>query len=228
MQALWTARLQSLYYERSWALVSKNLPALTVLTYVIASAMTLPAALALLVLMFPEPLEQARAIAVFGGCGAVADGRRWRYTHLADNYMTHTVIGLFIGALLVQYTSYHWVFWFAAIIAIPVALACVFIIPSEVAKCEVEPDPCKPKWKSLDLIGISVLTGTSHLREMLITYSADIALSVALILVIYAVTSGSADGWATVGVLTPLVVSILLIVGFFYWETLIPTKKAAM
>ncbi|KAF8552681.1 MFS general substrate transporter [Imleria badia] len=156
------------------------------------SAMTLPSALALLVVMFPEPLEQARAIAVLGGCGAVAD-----------------VLGLFIGALLVQYASYHWVFWFSAIVAIPVSMACVFIIPPEVARSKAEPDPRNPKWKSLDLMGISILT-------------------VALVLFIYAVTSGSTDGWATAGVLTSLIISILLIIGFFYWETLIPTEKAAI
>ncbi|KAH0835592.1 major facilitator superfamily domain-containing protein [Lanmaoa asiatica] len=176
-----------------------------------ASAMTIPSALTLLVRVFPEPLEQARAIGVFGGCGAVAN-----------------VLGLFIGAVLVQYASYHWVFWFVAIIAIPVALGCLFIIPPEVAKSKVEFDTRNAKWKSLDLIGISILTGVPHLHKILITYSANIAPLVALILFIYAVTSGSADGWATAGVLVPLIISILLTVGFFYWETLTPVDKAAI
>ncbi|KAG8215717.1 major facilitator superfamily domain-containing protein [Butyriboletus roseoflavus] len=158
----------------------------------ISSAMTIPSALTLLVHVFPDPLEQARAIGVFGGCGAVAN-----------------VLGLFIGAVLVQYTSYHWVFWFVAIVAIPVALGCLFIIPTDIAVSRNEPDTHSAKWKSLDLIGISILT-------------------VALILFIYAVTSGSADGWATPGVLTPLIISIFLTVVFFYWETVIPVDKAAI
>ena len=54
------------------------------------------------------------------------------------------------------------------------------------------------------------------------------ALIVALILFIFAVTSGSTDGWASAMVLAPLVVSILMVAGFFYWETLIPAEKAAM
>ena len=37
--------------------------------------MTIPSALTLLVRVFPEPLEQARAIGVFGGCGSVGNGR---------------------------------------------------------------------------------------------------------------------------------------------------------
>ena len=40
----------------------------------IAAAMTIPSALALLVSVFVEPTEQARAIGLFGGCGAIGNG----------------------------------------------------------------------------------------------------------------------------------------------------------
>ena len=40
----------------------------------IAASMTIPSALTLLVNVFTEPTEQARAIGVFGGCGAVGNG----------------------------------------------------------------------------------------------------------------------------------------------------------
>ncbi|KAG1748162.1 major facilitator superfamily domain-containing protein [Suillus lakei] len=158
----------------------------------IASSMTIPSALTLLVNVFPDPLEQARAIGLFGGCGCVAN-----------------VLGLMIGAMFVEWASYHWVFWFVAIVAVPVALACVFIIPPEISKTTDNLEPAAAKWKSLDLLGVSILT-------------------VALILFIFAVTSGSTDGWASAIVLVPLIVSILMVVGFFYWETLIPVDKAAI
>jgi hypothetical protein len=38
-----------------------------------AAAMTIPSALKLLVKVFPDPLEQARAVGFFAGCGAVAN-----------------------------------------------------------------------------------------------------------------------------------------------------------
>lgn len=44
-----------------------------------ASAMTIPSALTLLVNVFPDPLEQARAIGLFGGCGCVANGEHPAY-----------------------------------------------------------------------------------------------------------------------------------------------------
>ncbi|KAJ8579844.1 MFS general substrate transporter, partial [Rhizopogon salebrosus TDB-379] len=68
----------------------------------IASSMTIPSALALIVNAFPDPLQQARAIGLFGGSGGVA-----------------CIFGLLFGAMLVEWASYHWVFWFAAIVALP-------------------------------------------------------------------------------------------------------------
>ncbi|KAG1718127.1 major facilitator superfamily domain-containing protein [Suillus paluster] len=158
----------------------------------IASSMTIPSALTLLVKVFPDPLEQARAIGVFGGCGSVAN-----------------VLGLLIGAMFVEWASYHWVFWFVTFVAVPVALGCVFIIPPQIAETIDTLEPTEAKWKSLDLVGVSILT-------------------VALILFIFAVTSGSTDGWASAIVLVPLIISLSMVVGFFYWETLMPVEKAAI
>ncbi|KAG2355031.1 hypothetical protein BDR07DRAFT_1453899 [Suillus spraguei] len=124
----------------------------------IASAMTIPSALKLLVKVFPDPLEQARAVGFFAGCGVVAN-----------------IGGLVVGAMFVQLVSYHWVFWFVACTA----------------------DFRKPKgakWKSLDLVGVGVLT-------------------VSFILLIFAVTSGSTDGWKSLVVLILLIISIIMIAG---------------
>lgn len=41
-------------------------------------------------------------------------------------------------------------------------------------------------------------------------------------------TSGSTDGWGSAIVLAPLVISIFLIAGFFYFETKIPANRAAV
>ncbi|KAG0700165.1 major facilitator superfamily domain-containing protein [Suillus ampliporus] len=158
----------------------------------IASSMTIPSALTLLVKVFPDPLEQARAIGVFGGCGAVAN-----------------IGGLLIGAMFVQWMSYHWVFWFVACVALPVALACVFIIPSRIGETADTLEPKEAKWKNLDLIGVGILT-------------------VAFTLFIFAVISGSTDGWKSPVVPVLLVVSTLMVVGFFYWETLVPVERAAI
>ncbi|KAG1718959.1 major facilitator superfamily-domain-containing protein [Suillus lakei] len=158
----------------------------------IASAMTVPSALKLLVKVFPDPLEQARAVGFFAGCGAVAN-----------------MGGLVVGAIFVQWASYHWVFWCVACAAFPVALVCVFMIPSQIGETAGTFKPKGAKWKSLDLVGVGILT-------------------VAFILFIFAVTSGTTDGWKSPVVLVLLIISIVMVVGFFYWETLLPVDQAAI
>jgi predicted MFS family arabinose efflux permease len=61
--------------------------------------------------------------------------------------------------MFVEWASYHWVFWFVAIVAAPVALAGIFLIPPpQVAETTDSLEPTAAKWKSLDLVGISIIT----------------------------------------------------------------------
>jgi len=41
-------------------------------------------------------------------------------------------------------------------------------------------------------------------------------------------TSGSTDSWVSAMVLVPLIISVSMVIVFFYWETLIPEERAAM
>ncbi|KAG6333204.1 hypothetical protein ID866_5886 [Astraeus odoratus] len=145
-----------------------------------------------IVRIYPDPAQQARAIGIFGGCGAVAD-----------------VCGFFIGAVFVQWASYRFVFWFVGLVAISVGLSCVFIIPTHIGKVPDDHDSSVAKWKNLDIVGVSILTA-------------------AIVLFILAVTSGSAQGWATPAVIVSLVISTALTILFFYWETVLPADMAAI
>ncbi|KAG2125503.1 major facilitator superfamily domain-containing protein [Suillus clintonianus] len=158
----------------------------------IASAMTIPSALKLLVRVFADPLEQARAIGFFAGCAAIGN-----------------MGGLVVGAMFVQWASYHWVFWFISCAACPVALVCVFMIPSQIGETAGALKPKGAKWKTLDLVGVGILT-------------------VAFILFIFSVTSGSTDSWKSPMVLVLLIVSVVMMAGFFYWETLLPVEHAVI
>jgi MFS family permease len=134
--------------------------------------------------------------------------------------------GLVVGAMFVQWASYHWVFWFVACAAFPVALICVFMIPSQIGETTGTHKPQGAKWKSLDLIGVGILTGINLSVYSSLCHSR--ALIVAFILLIFAVTSGSTDGWKSPVVLVLLIISIIMLVGFFYWETFLPADQAAM
>ncbi|KAH8105286.1 MFS general substrate transporter [Cristinia sonorae] len=159
----------------------------------IAASLTIPSALTLLVNVFPDPTEQARAIGVFGGCGAIGN-----------------ISGIILGAIFVQYADWRWVFWFVALIAIPVAGLCVVLIPNPRSESRgLAGTSGYARWRSLDMVGVSILTA-------------------ALILFIYAVTSGSTSGWGTAGILAPLIISIVMVFAFFFYETKIPASIAAV
>ena len=51
---------------------------------------------------------------------------------------------------------------------------------------------------------------------------------VALILFIFAMTSGSTSGWGSPAVVAPLIIAVFLVGGFFYFETTIPPDRAAI
>jgi MFS family permease len=140
----------------------------------IGGALTIPSALSLIVQLFPDPAHQARAISLFGSAGAIGN-----------------VLGILIGAALVQYSGWSWIFWFVAIIGILIGAVSLFLIPA--AKRD------RTKNVKFDVSGVSLLT-------------------TAVILFIFAVTSGSSKGWATAYVLAPLIISIVLTVVFFWWE----------
>ncbi|KAG8721845.1 hypothetical protein FRC08_009646 [Ceratobasidium sp. 394] len=151
----------------------------------IGASLTIPSALNLLVQMFPEPTEQARAIGMFAAAAAIGN-----------------VLGTIIGAILVQYASWRWVFWIIAIMALPIAGASIVLIPTTPRRNDT-------KISQVDFVGVSTLTA-------------------AIILFVYALTTGSISPWASAGVLVPFFISIVLVAAFFVWETRVDEKDAAL
>lgn len=150
----------------------------------IGGAMMIPSALSLVIQMFPTPSHQARAISVFSSAGAIGN-----------------ILGLLIGAIIVQYAGWSWIFWFVAIVGISIGILCFFLIPN--ARRERKSNA------KFDMTGVGSLT-------------------VALTLFIFAVISGSTKGWGTAYVLAPLLISLLLFVLFHVWEARIPPDDAAL
>jgi high-affinity Fe2+/Pb2+ permease len=59
-------------------------------------------------------------------------------------------------------------------------------------------------------------------------FDSDALSPASAILFVYALTSGSVEGWTAAGVLAPLFVSVALAVSFFVWETRINEDSAAL
>jgi hypothetical protein len=117
------------------------------------------------------------------------------------------VLGLITGALFVEYVSWSWVFWFVSTVIIPTTLISALLIPSQTRN--VVRKSGFTKFRSLDIIGILILT-------------------VAVILFIFAMTTGSIAGWGSAMTLAPLVVAIGITAVFFFWEAFQSIECAAV
>ena len=209
----------------------------------IGAAMTVPSALSLIVEWFPEPSEQAQAISFFGGSSALGNGachffislfaahiilgRAWLISEdLHSNIISFelmTVAGIILGGIFVQWASWRWILWFTGIVGLGIAVVSAVSVPMSA------PRKHKPSWKRLDLGAVSFMTGTSPSTSSntLVDLMLYVAHAAALILFVYAVTSGP-TGWGTANVVAPLVISILMAIGFFVYEARVDEEMAAL
>jgi hypothetical protein len=101
-------------------------------------------------------------------------------------------------------------FWFVAIAAFSMTGTIVVLAPSLRPEEDLNNEKLKAsKLRRLDIPGVSALTA-------------------ALILLTFAVTSGTTSGWGSATVLTPLIISVAVFVGFFLYESRLPKEHATM
>ncbi|KAF8308262.1 MFS general substrate transporter, partial [Clavulina sp. PMI_390] len=113
------------------------------------------------------------------------------------------VLGVIIGGAFVQWANWRWILWFIAIVGFLIAAISAVTVP---------PSPnrrVQPSLKRLDPGGVTMITA-------------------ALVLFVYAATSGSTKGWGNPGVLAPLVVSVVMGLLFFVYEAAIDPSVAAL
>lgn len=171
----------------------------------IGGALNVPGALGLIVEWFPDPDEQKSAINAFGAGGGFGSGTSVAFIALARNYIPprRVVLGTIIGGIFVQWVTWRWTLWLPGIACLAVAALGIIIIPASAPRAH------KPSWRRLDLGAVSFITA-------------------ALILFIYAVTSGPINGWDSANCLAPLIISIALGIVFFIYEAKVPEDVAAL
>ncbi|KAF8305924.1 MFS general substrate transporter [Clavulina sp. PMI_390] len=152
----------------------------------IGAALNVPSALSLIVEWFPDPEKQKLAIAMYGAGGGIGG-----------------VLGVILGGLFVQYTTWRWILWFIGIVCIATALIAAIVVPPSAPRSH------KPSIAMLDPGGISLVTG-------------------AMVLFVYSLTEGPIGGWGSAKCLAPLIISITLTVVFFAYEARIPEQMAAL
>ncbi|THU86518.1 MFS general substrate transporter [Dendrothele bispora CBS 962.96] len=109
-------------------------------------------------------------------------------------------LGFVIGGVIVQFASWRWVFWGIACVAVPISLASIWLIPVPSLRMN-------SKGKKMDYPGVFSLTAS-------------------IILLIFAFSQAPTVGWGTARVLAPLIVALLVLCIFFFWQTRLSDQSA--
>lgn len=128
----------------------------------VGGAMTSAVVLGMLVALFPEPREQARAIAVFSAVGAAGGA-----------------LGTFLGGALTEALNWHWIFLINLPIGIVAWLAAVRVL---------EPDRGAGLGRGADYPGAALVTGALMLTVYVIVGAGDRDLTATLLLAALALT----------------------------------------
>ncbi|WP_327596861.1 MFS transporter [Streptomyces chartreusis] len=128
----------------------------------VGGAMTSAVVLGMLVALFPEPREQARAIAVFSAVGAAGGA-----------------LGTFLGGALTEALNWHWIFLINLPIGVVAWLAAIRVL---------EPDRGAGLGRGADYPGAALVTGALMLTVYVIVGAGDRDLAPTLLLAALAVT----------------------------------------
>jgi EmrB/QacA subfamily drug resistance transporter len=96
-------------------------------------ALATPAALSLVVLLFPDPTERAKAIGAWGGIAVLG-----------------ATLGVVLSGIIIDVLNWRWVF----LVNIPVAAVVLFVLPGMVKESRKEGS------RQLDVIGALLITGS--------------------------------------------------------------------
>ncbi|MDO0937718.1 MFS transporter [Streptomyces sp. DG2A-72] len=128
----------------------------------VGGAMTSAVVLGMLVALFPQPREQARAIAVFSAVGAAGGA-----------------LGTFLGGALTQALGWHWIFLINLPIGVAAWLAALRVLA---------PDRGEGLDRGADYPGAALVTGALMLTVYVIVGSGDRDLTATLLLAALALT----------------------------------------
>ena len=103
------------------------------------------------------------------------------------------------GGVVAEYLDWKWVFWIFGMVSAISTLASFFVIPLP----PLQPEPVMRN--TVDWIGGTLIT-------------------VGLIILLFALSEGNVVGWSTPWVPTLIVVSLLIVVAFGFWQHHLETK----
>lgn len=136
------------------------------------------------------------AIGILGTTFPPGKAKNYAFSTYAAGAPLGSIFGNLLGGLIASYAHWTWVFWALAILAAVVTAAGYFVIP---------PPPI-----TLRSQGVTVKATVDWIGAVLITAG--------LMLLLLALTEGNVVGWSTAWVPVLMVVSVILIAAFVFWQ----------
>ncbi|KAJ3152751.1 hypothetical protein HDU86_005509 [Geranomyces michiganensis] len=180
----------------------------------IGAASTIPNAIALILQCYPIGRSRNQAMSVFASTGAVG-----------------FVIGLILGGAVTSSSlGWRWIFFLSAIISGAMVVVSILVIPSRAtiaaqtaAAAESNSDE---KTGAMPLPAVAAAP-TSPAKQR-VDYLGAALSTASMLLLVFVLTDANSRGWGSAMIISLLVVSLLLMAAFVFWETKVPQPLMPM
>ncbi|KAJ3148085.1 hypothetical protein HDU89_004931 [Geranomyces variabilis] len=174
----------------------------------IGAASTIPNAIALILQCYPIGRTRNQAMSVFASTGAVG-----------------FVIGLILGGAVTSSSlGWRWIFFLSAIISGGMVVISILVIPSRAtiaaAAAAAAADASGEKALPVPVASNPIKQRVDYLGAALSTAS--------MLLLVFVLTDANSRGWGSAMIISLLIVSLLLIGVFVFWETKAPQPLMPM
>lgn len=142
------------------------------------------------------------AIGILGVTFPPGKAKNYAFATYSSGAPLGSVIGNILGGVVGQYASWQWVLWILAILAAMITVAGHFVIPQP-----------KPRTQSMDL-------------KNAVDWAGGATVTVAILVLLFALTEGNVVGWATPWIPVLIVISIILLAAFVMWQIYLEKKTS--
>lgn len=140
------------------------------------------------------------AIGILGVTFPPGKAKNYAFATYSSGAPLGSVIGNILGGVVGQYASWQWVLWILAILAAMITVAGHFVVPQP-----------KPRTQPMDL-------------KNTVDWAGGATVTVAILVLLFALTEGNVVGWATPWIPVLIVISVVLLAAFVMWQIYLEKK----